>query len=351
VAGVTITPRRSGSEIVSTRSATSSGTPGSQRRTGRTRASARDALDAAETAAAAGDVATAERLVVRHIAHLWSVAGRFAISGLTCGDAEATRAANANLNVALDLHAEQVAVGFGSVWVSQKYGDSVVRVDPVSGAILATVEVGTDPLKLQPADGRMWVRTSDEFVGIDAVSNDIVATLRKADVGPEANRNFAVDGAMWICDGRRLHRYDPTTIQPVAVIDVDIPCDFVYATGDLVVAWNVNEDPGESGASAAAIVDPATDAVLARIDLPVDVVWPAVLDDAVFFGGQHNRSASIFVPTRGEQPWDVIVLDAETFEVVGTIEPLGVNGVAVGDGALWVTHPYANVLQRFDIER
>jgi hypothetical protein len=226
----------------------------------------------------------------------------------------------------------------------------------------------------------MWVRTADAFVAIDPATNTVSDTLRKADVGPSVNRNFAVDGAMWVCDGRRLHRYDPTTLERVTAIDIDVQCDFVYATSDLVIAWNLDEEPTESGDSAAALIDPRTNTVLATIDLPIDVVWPAVLDDTVFFGGNLNNQAvvidrdtwemretielpdtvggggiatdgtSIFVPTRGEGPWDVLVLDAETFEVADTIEPLDVNSVMVDDGALWVTHPWTNVLQRFDLE-
>ena len=303
--------------------------------------SASDELDAAHDAAAAGDVALADRHIARHIAHLRSGSGRFALMGLECGFAWPDRAAAADLSIPLDLHAEQINLGFGSVWVSQKVGDDVVRLDPDTGEVLATIDVGVEPLKLQPADGRMWVRTADAYVAIDPETDAVTATLAKADVGPDANRNFAFDDSMWICDGRRLHRYDLATLERVATIDLDIECTFVQATTDLVVAWNLNTDPGESGQSATAMIDPATDEVLATIDLPVDVVWPVVFDDTVFFGGQMNSSAvvidrdtwtvsstvelpdvvggggistdgtSIFVPTRGEEPWEVIVLDAE----------------------------------------
>ena len=135
----------------------------------------------------------------------------------------------------------------------------------------------------------MWVRTSDAFVAIDPATNTVSDTLRKAESGLRPNRNFAVDGAMWVCDGRRLHRYDPTTLERVTVIDLDVECDFVYATADLVVAWNLNDDPSESGQSATTMIDPGTNTVLATIDLPIDVVWPAVLDDTVFFGGRPEQ--------------------------------------------------------------
>jgi hypothetical protein len=45
----------------------------------------------------------------------------------------------------------------------------------------------------------------------------------------------------------------------------------------------------------------------------------------------------------------LLVVDAEAYEVTDTIEPLDVNGVALLDGSLWVTHETFNVAQRFDL--
>ena len=97
-----------------------------------------------------------------------------------------------------------------------------------------------------------------EYVAIDPETNTPVERLAKSDVGPAVDRNWVVDGAMWICDGQRLHRYDPETLQPVTTIELGIECGQPYATDELVVAWNHNDDDGESGTSAAVLVDPAT---------------------------------------------------------------------------------------------
>ena len=208
-----------------------------------------------------------------------------------------------------------MGAGFDSVWVAKQFSDAVARVDPASGRVLATVDVGSTPVKLQPADGRMWVRTSDAYVAIDPATNTVTTTLAKADVGPEANRSWAVDGALWICDGSRLHRYDPINGSLVTTVDLGIECGQVTATSDLAVAWTYNEDDGESGASAAAFIDPATNAVVAKVDLPVDVNVPVVADDAVFFPGSGNAGAAsvdrgswtvteheLDVPLGGSQP-------------------------------------------------
>ena len=254
--------------------------------------------------------------------------------------------------------------------------NAVARVDPASGRVLATVDVGSTPVKLQPADGRMWVRTSDAYVAIDPATNTVTTTLAKADVGPEANRSWAVDGALWICDGSRLHRYDPIDASLVTTVDLGIDCGQVYATSDLAVAWTYNEDDGESGASAAAFIDPATNGVVAEVDLPVDVNVPVVADDTVFFPGYRQRRRRLRRPSvldrdgapprraarrksgddrrhvhlRPDGGEDAIaVIDAHPMRSSTRSSRLEINSlVATADG-LWAVSNVFGYLQRFDL--
>ena len=246
-----------------------------------------------EAAAASGDGILAAETMERNLDISKQIAVKYAIMGASCGPVEAERAAAAAMNVPLEGNPEQIGVGFGSVWASELDADTVVRIDAETGEILARIPVGESPLKVQPADGRMWVRTADAFVRIDPKTNTIDATLLKADVGPAANRNFAVDGTMWVCDGHQLHRYDPTSLERSATIDLDIDCDYVQAWDDLVVAWIYNDDPSLSADPAAAMIDPATNQVLATIPLPVDVLMPVVFDDRVFFAGNFNATGVV----------------------------------------------------------
>ena len=280
------------------------------------------------------------------------------------------------MNVQTEGNGSQIAAGFGSIWVSEELHGRVVRVDPTSGEILATIDVGARPLKLQPADGRMWVRTEAEYVAIDPETNTTGARLAKSAVGPAANRNWVVDGAMWICDGQRLHRYDPNTLQPVTTIELGFDCGQPYATDDLAVAWTYNEDDGDSGVSAAALVDPATNEAR-PVTLPVDVGVPVVLDDVLFFAGNLGPTAVVvdratatviatpdlgrptggsltvsdgkrmYVPTTKDE-MDVLVVDPSTFEVIDTVEPLGNNTLALLDGSLWTAAGHYGLLQRHD---
>ena len=149
-----------------------------------------------------------------------------ASAGVPCGPADPARTVDAALNIPI-FSASQVSTGFDSVWVSDRANRQVHRIDPDTGEVMAVISVGTIPVRLQPADGRMVVRTADAFQFIDPATNTITATLLKSDVGPDANRSWAVDGAMWICDGQRVHRYDPTTLQPVTAIELAFDCGSV----------------------------------------------------------------------------------------------------------------------------
>jgi hypothetical protein len=332
----------------------------------------------AERAVTAGDVATADRALNHSINLLEHAAALVTLGGAECGDP--TRAANASLNIPIP-NAYQVATGFGSAWASTEFGNSIVRVDAQSGDVQSTVDVGSQPFKAQPADGRMVVRTADAYVAIDPATNTVVATLPKPDVGPAANRSWAVDGAMWICDGERLHRYDPATFQPADVtIELGIDCGQVVATTDLVVAWTYNEDPGESGTAAAAFVDPASNRLLATTNLPADATVPVILDDAVYFPAKEGTVNAVVdratwevaaTPDYGREidgsqmafdgeaiyvladGVDVLAIDPHTYEVTDVIEPLTIvtdlNALAVSPGALWVIGSGTSILQRFDI--
>jgi hypothetical protein len=331
--------------------------------------------------AGAGDTESAQRALDEGFDRLGGIATAWAIAGAPCGLADPARVENADLTVPLGMNPHQIGAGFDSIWATQELADRVVRLDPDTGEVQATIDVGERPLKMQPADGSMWVRTALSYDAIDPGSNTVTATLAKADVGPSANRSWAVDGAMWICDGRRLHRYDPTSLARMATLDLELDCGSVWADDDLVVAWSYNEDDGESGASAAAFVDPATNTVLATVALPVDVGGPAVLPDSVFFPGYLGSTAavvdratwtvsatpelgvagggsgqpaldeeSIYVSTSDRS--DVIRVDSTTFTVTDTIEPLGVNALLVDNSALWVAAGApSDIVQRFDLDQ
>ena len=246
-------------------------------------AAAGDALERAAAGAAVGDLdVTLQETTTFFSATSACSPRRLLPAGRVRGPADASVAATAALNVSI-LSPWQVETGFDSVWVSQSHIPTIARIDPDDGALLATIPMPSRPIRAQPADGRMVVRTETDYVVIDAATNAVVASLPYAAVGPNAGSSWAVDGALWICDGTRLHRYDPVTLTAITVVEIGIECVQPLATEDVVVAKTYNPDPGDSGNARAVLIDPATNAVTSTIDLAADAGSPVVLEDRIFF--------------------------------------------------------------------
>ena len=50
-----------------------------------------------------------------------------------------------------------VAVGEGGVWVASSLDRTVTRLDPATGEIVATIELGNEPQRLAAGGGAVWV--------------------------------------------------------------------------------------------------------------------------------------------------------------------------------------------------
>ena len=50
-----------------------------------------------------------------------------------------------------------IAVGSGSVWVSNTSDGTVSRIDPASGRVVATIPVGPNPGAIVVGEGSVWV--------------------------------------------------------------------------------------------------------------------------------------------------------------------------------------------------
>ena len=106
----------------------------------------------------------------------------------------------------------------GSLWVTGR-GTDLLRVDPDSGAVLATIEVGAGAIDLQQAGGRVWVFApsaaddrrglpfAERVLEVDPDSNRIVRTIRTR--GQVVVNGLASDGtSVWAADttNGRLYR-------------------------------------------------------------------------------------------------------------------------------------------------
>lgn len=106
-----------------------------------------------------------------------------------------------------------VGVGFGSVWATIFEDGTVQRLDPKSGTVLATIEVGDGPLWISVDNNAVWVsnQTSGTATRIDPATNEAAAEI---DIGGpfQGGDIVAGDGVVWAATGDGpLSFIDPST--------------------------------------------------------------------------------------------------------------------------------------------
>jgi YVTN family beta-propeller protein len=107
-----------------------------------------------------------------------------------------------------------VATGFGSVWVANALADTVSRVDPRLGAVTATVRVGRRPTRVAVGEGAIWVLDAGDgtVMRVDPRTNTVTARLSV----PGATGIAARAGAVWVsvaggrAKGRAAAHREPT---------------------------------------------------------------------------------------------------------------------------------------------
>jgi len=112
--------------------------------------------------------------------------------------------------------ADWVLVTDNAVWVASTRPNAVLRIDPATNKIVATVKVSGEACSgLATGFGSIWVPIcgeKPELVRIDATKNTITATLSIAPAGPEGGI-AASDDSVWMATDKKgtLTRIDPST--------------------------------------------------------------------------------------------------------------------------------------------
>jgi DNA-binding SARP family transcriptional activator/streptogramin lyase len=122
-----------------------------------------------------------------------------------------------------------VAVGAGSVWVTQGSPATVLRVNPHTGRVTARIPISTTrgasapyPVGVAVGSGAVWVLNGNTGTvsRIDPELDAVTATVPRISMNPI--RIVAGDGAVWIADGDTgaVERIDPGTAQITQTIPV-----------------------------------------------------------------------------------------------------------------------------------
>ncbi|HSC50247.1 MAG TPA: PQQ-binding-like beta-propeller repeat protein [Gaiellaceae bacterium] len=265
-----------------------------------------------------------------------------------------------------------VAVGFGSVWVTVSEG--LVRLDPATGAILARIDIGGRPWGVAVGEGAVWVgNLSDGTVTrIDPVTNAVAwrVTLdnplgQGSPVGVAAG-----DGSVWAADNSsdEVWRLDPATGGILGTAHVGDAHEFVGfgesgvwissedgtigeldpATGTVTRTIRAGADADFLGFSPGSVwvtnygseflwhIDPATGAVAARLQIGAGA-------QGVAFDG-----SSLWIAMYGSG--QVLRVDPATGKVLRRVvvgrKP---RGIAVAGGSVWVANSVPGTVSRIRI--
>jgi YVTN family beta-propeller protein len=166
-------------------------------------------------------------------------------------------------------NAEQttIAAGAEGVWAGNSDTSRVVRLDPDTGHIAATVAETIQVAGIAVGAGSVWAADpiNNVVVRIDPKTSRVVARIPVAD-GP---RRLAVgEGAVWVVGefpNSGVWRIDPKANRAVAHVAVPARANWV-GVGEGSV-WVTSHTPGHAGPGSVTRIDPETNTVVATIDL------------------------------------------------------------------------------------
>jgi streptogramin lyase len=138
-----------------------------------------------------------------------------------------------------------IAVGLGSVWITDALSSAVLRIDPRSGAVTGAfplVVSGSYPDVSFPVvgAGAVWfVDLADRIVRVDPVRNEVVAGIELGDVIQLSYRVAVGEEGLWFTrpDDDEVVRVDPSTGRVVDLVRVGrVPREIAVGGGAVWVA-------------------------------------------------------------------------------------------------------------------
>jgi len=256
-------------------------------------------------------------------------------------------------SVAADANAVWVANGpFAGVAAPYPMTNSVMRVDPLTNKVVATIRV-SEPQDVALGFGAVWVTSGhgadhqSSLVRIDPVTNTVTADIALGN--DEGNPAYVAIGgtSVWVsmqsgAEQTTVYRIDPSTNKtlppPIVIAAAQGSAPIAYGEGATWVAR-----PGLTSASALSRIDPATGVVLGTIVLP-DAA-PVGLDTVTTGGGYvwagSARGYLWRVDPRVNAPYGdpMLIGDAPPVPATDEVYAFGSVWVGAGDGKIWRIEP------------
>lgn len=224
--------------------------------------------------------------------------------------------------ISLPQGAGAVAFGDGSIWVTNRMKQNVLRIDMETGDTGALIELDFEPREIAYGEGAVWVCSADHtrLARIDPQTNKVTAEidLRPLEIPDHVLLLItAGEGAVWITDQTHVIQIDPQTHQ---LVGQPLPA------GEEIVAvalghgtlWTGSHDDG-----IVSRVDAKTHSVLASFDVGFSVHGLTVSDESAWVLDEHGF-AVVRIDPQTNQRQERIPIDF-----------IGANLVA-GAGSIWI---------------
>lgn len=213
--------------------------------------------------------------------------------------------------------------------------DALQRIDPKTNELAATLRLGSDPTGVAVGDGAVWtIHLDDNRISeIDPHTNAVVATGSAP--GPKAIGTGAA--SVWVVngDGRTVTQVDQRSGAQVHVVAVPGSTELLaFGSGSVWVASPLT--------GIVARINPGSSTVSGSIHVPAR--RGALKEIAVGEGALWISSNDIVADQYG-----VFRIDPASGKLVAKIRlRLGAQGVAAGEGAVWVANPLGDTVSQID---
>jgi YVTN family beta-propeller protein len=226
---------------------------------------------------------------------------------------------------------EAIAYGDGSLWVTVTDSDangnplagSVLRLDPASGQVQATIAVGRSPFSIEVTPTAVWVPAyaDNTLARIDPATNGLVTTIPVCTKPAGVTSGF---GAVWAsCWDGSVARIDPATNAVVTTIKTQDSGGYVVASGTAIWVTNAGHENTPDGSVTR--IDPATNKVVANAVLGLHPEEIAYAGGSLWIGLADT-------PT-------VVRVSATTNAVLARISVAApVFAIAATDRSVWAVH-------------
>lgn len=251
------------------------------------------------------------------------------------------------------------AFGAGSVWVGDTRHGTVLRIDPETNEVIATIPtgsserfditgessgIGSPSVFVAATDTAIWATrivtaTTPEYglVRIDPRSNAVTLVVPLALKPWE----IALDGdALWLVarDDNALVRLNPVTGETIATISVTEPRRVAFGFGSIWVASG-SKDQGDLdwvpyGGPYLTRIDRTTQEVVALVPIERGASDVVVTADAVWVSSTDGP---------------IYRIDPQSNAVVDTVPVMDIQFMTTDGDHLWANHPGSRTVQRIDV--